>query len=156
MNQAQWLFLLLFNVLAVPAVLSLRDGLLFRIVASNAPDFLPQHPCCRHNGCEGLSGTPPTHMSHVLSAVCGTLLDLACPYHATMLGCMATMLGGFETFWFAAVSTLCSLTCAICFAPCDGPPPENHSDDHSIRVWQSARHSAIRLCIVSHVIVKKC
>ena len=31
--------------------LSLRDGLLFRIVASNAPDFLPQHPCCRHNGC---------------------------------------------------------------------------------------------------------
>jgi hypothetical protein len=71
-------------------------------------------------------------------------------------GLDATMLGGFETFWFAAVSTLCSLTCAICFAPRDGLPPENHSDDHSIRVWQSARHSAIRLCIVSHVIVKNC
>ena len=100
----------------------------------------------------GIERHPPhTHVTCALRRVRdapGPCMSLPC-YNA---GLHATMLGGFETFWFAAVSTLCSLTCAICFAPCDGSPPENHSDDHSIRVWQSARHSAIRLCIVSHAI----
>ena len=71
----------------------LRDGLLFRIVAGNAPYYLPQYPCCRHNGCEGWSVTPPPHMPHVLSAVWGA------PGPCMSLSCASCMLHRKFVLW---------------------------------------------------------